>query len=198
MDNKKEIRNTSSILESKEDSRLVEGYALLFGVRSDSLSFEESIEFGALDGVIARSDTFAFLDHRENRGVLARSKRGKGSLSLQVDEKGLKYSFEAPNTALGDELLEGIRRGEIDSSSFAFSVAEDLWTKKADGNWKRSIKKIDYLYDVSPVYSAAYSKTSVYMRGKEQAEKELQDQEERAKKADLTAYYDNLHKSLIF
>lgn len=44
------------------------------------------------------------LNHNEDRGVLARSNKGEGSLTLEIDEIGLKYTFEAPNTALGDEL----------------------------------------------------------------------------------------------
>lgn len=45
--------------------------------------------------------------------------------------------------------------------------------EKSDNTWKRTVHKIGNLYDVSPVYNAAYSKTSVYMRGKELAEEEL-------------------------
>jgi hypothetical protein len=73
---------------------------------------------------------------------------------------------------LGDELLENLRRGEVNQSSFSFTVAEDKWTKDKNGKWSRSISKFDELYDVSPVYNAAYSKTSVYMRGKEDLEKQ--------------------------
>jgi HK97 family phage prohead protease len=111
-----------------------------------------------------------------DRGVLARSENGEGSLELEVDEKGLIYRFEAPHTSLGDELLENLRRGEIKQSSFAFDVESDKWERKADGTWKRTINKFGHLYDVSPVYHAAYSKTSVYMRGKELEEKRLEEE----------------------
>ena len=67
------------------------------------------------------------LNHNEDKGVLARSNKGVGSLTLSIDDRGLKYSFEAPNTALGDELLEGLRRGDISTSSFAFTVKSDSW-----------------------------------------------------------------------
>lgn len=192
MDEKREIRNTSYQVTTEEESRTVEGYALLFGVSSDGLSFEEEIQRGALDGVLEKSDVFALLDHNKSRGVLARSKNGNGSLTLSVDSKGLKYRFEAPKTVLGDELLENIRRGEIDQSSFCFTVEEEKWEKKSDGTWKRTIGKLSELYDVSPVYNAAYSRTSVYTRGKEQAESELQEQEDRS----LETYYQNIEKSL--
>ena len=135
--------------------------------------------------MIERSDVFALLNHSEDRGVLARSKNGKGSLELSVDEKGLHYRFIRPDTAIGHELEENLRRGEIDQSSFAFSVEEDKWERRSDGSWDRRILKIGELFDVSPVYRAAYSATSVSLRGKEAAEKELEEQERRT----LEAYY---------
>ena len=172
---KLEIRNTIGkvLRQGDAESRKVEGYALLFNTTSDRLSFEEVIEPSALDGVIERSDVFALMNHQKERGILARSNMGEGSLTLEVDEKGLKYTFDAPRTALGDELLENLRRGEINQSSFAFTVKEDKWTRMEDDTWKRTIIKMDQLYDVSPVYNAAYSKTSVYMRGKELEEARL-------------------------
>ena len=191
MDEKREIRNTAyqvQVTGESEEKRTVEGYAILFNTPSDGLYFEEVIERGALDGVLEKSDVFALLNHSQSRG---RSNNGSGSLSLNVDEKGLKYRFEAPKTALGDELLENIRRGEISASSFCFDVEKDTWEKKNDGTWKRTVSKIGNLYDVSPVYNAAYSKTSVYMRGKEIAEEELR------KKATIPEeYYQNIEKSL--
>lgn len=171
-----EIRNTTGKVtyRSEDMSRMVEGYALLFDTASDGLNFEEVIERSALEGVIERSDVFALLNHSRDRGVLARSINGQGSLTLEIDEKGLLYRFEAPNTALGDELLENLRRGEINQSSFAFDVRDDKWERKSDGTWKRTISQFGNIYDVSPVYNAAYSKTSVYMRGKELEEQRLE------------------------
>lgn len=188
MEERKEIRNTAFQVSVDEESRKVEGYAFLFDTKSDGLPFEEWIARGAADGVLAESDVFALLNHDQNRGVLGRWKGKAISLMLEVDQKGLRYNFEAPKTALGDELLENIRRGEVDQSSFAFTVKEDKWEKKGDGTWKRTIIKFDKIYDVSPVYNAAYSKTSVYMRGKEQ-------EETRQREAELAAYYDEIEKS---
>lgn len=194
MDEKKEIRNTAYQVQMTGDDnekRTVEGYAILFETPSDGLGFEEVISRRALDGVLAKSDVFALMNHSQNRGVLARSNKGSGSLHLEVDDKGLKYRFDAPKTALGDELLENIRRGEISASSFCFDVEKDVWEKRNDGSWKRTVSKIGNLYDVSPVYNAAYSKTSVYMRGKEEAEEELRN------KSEIPAcYYHNIEKSL--
>lgn len=115
----------------------------------------------------------------------------QGSLALYVDEKGLKYSFDAPNTALGDELLEGLKRGDIDSSSFAFAIGEDKWEKRNDGTYLRRILKFKEIYDVSPVYHPAYSATSVNTRGLEELkEKELN------KSKLLDIYYQELKDKL--
>lgn len=193
--NKREIRNTSFPVSTVTDDekRTVEGYALLFDTPSDGLSFTEIIERGALDGVLEKSDVFATLNHDVYRGILGRWNKKEGSLHLEIDQKGLKYRFEAPKTALGDEILENIRRGEINESSFAFTVQKDTWEKQENGQWKRSIQKIEQLYDVSPVYSAAYSKTSVYMRGKEDAEAELDKIEAAERQKKLDAYYNNVN-----
>lgn len=194
---KKEIRNTAYTVEvtgETEEKRTVEGYALLFDTPSDGLWFEEVIEPKALDGVLSRSDVFALLNHDMNRGILARSNKGQGSMTLSVDAKGLKYRFEAPKTPLGEELLENLRRGEISQSSFSFDVESDTWEKKDDGTWKRTVHQIGNLYDVSPVYNAAYSKTSVYMRGKEEAEQ----RENESKTRELEEYYKEIEESFNF
>ena len=199
----KEIRNWSVRAEApKEDSRTVEGYAALFDTPSDGLDFTEVIDRNAFDGVIARSDVFALLNHDNSRGILGRSKHGKGSLELSIDERGLKYRFDAPKSALGDELIENLKRGEVNESSFCFDVTDEEWQE--DGlddhgykKFKRTILKIGNLYDVSPVYSAAYSATTVSLRGKELKEKELEELEKKKKEAEKKSkpdesYYKNI------
>jgi hypothetical protein len=182
-----EIRLTGSEVrissKGKESGRRVEGYALLFNTPSDALDFEEVIIPGALDGVIEKSNVFALLNHDSSRGILARCKSGKGTLKLEIDSKGLLYSFDAPNTALGDELLEYLKRGEVSESSFAFTVKDDVW-EKVGTKTRRTIKKFDELFDVSPVYDAAYSKTTVSARAMERKEKS----------EELADYYAELNK----
>lgn len=155
------------------ESRKVEGYASVFNSRSKDLGgFTEIIDPAAFNGVIERSDVLALLNHDQDRGVLARSRKGVGSLTLTVDERGLHYSFDAPNTALGNELVEGLKRGDITTSSFAFTVAGEKWTKEEDGSYLRTITQIDKLFDVSPVYNEAYEDTSVALRSLEQVRAE--------------------------
>ena len=195
MNKEKEIRGISYRATVDEENRRVEGYALLFNVDSRPMwggDLIERIAPTALDGVLEKSDVLCLMNHDESRGVLARWRMGEGSLSLTVDEKGLRYAFDAPKTALGDELVEALKRGDIAESSFAFTVEKDNWERKEDGTYVRTIVQIDRLYDVSPVYYPAYEDTSVALRSlegyKEEALKEL----ERLRAEELTNYFDNL------
>ena len=156
----KEIRLGDNATSTSE-SRHIEGYAIVFNSLSNDLGgFREIIEQGAItDELIKNSDILCLMNHDIKKGVLARSYQGRGSLKLEIDEHGLHYSFEAPKTALGDEVLEGIRRGDISKCSFAFVCGEDNWTKDENGEYIRHVKKIKKLYDVSLVYHPAYEET---------------------------------------
>ena len=160
---------TFEVRADEGNSRHVVGYASVFNSPSADMGFREIIMPGAFDGVIMASDVFALMNHDMSRGVLGRSNKGKGSLTLGIDDTGLKYELDAPNTSLGDELIEGIRRGDIVASSFAFTVKEERWEKQADESYIRYIDKIDRLYDVSPVYQPAYEATTCDLRGLEAA-----------------------------
>lgn len=155
-------------LNYNEESRTITGYALKFNTLSNKLTlpngmgyFYEEIEPRSLDGVIEKSNVLALLNHEEQRGVLATCKKGKGSMTLEVDEIGLRFQFDAPHTQLGDETLEMIKRGDITGASFAFKVKDDVWEKRSDETCLRTIKQIDRLYDISPVYLPAYDATEV-------------------------------------
>ena len=186
MEIKTETRNSSWELKTTENSRTVEGYALKFNIESNDLNgFYEIIDSKALNGVIERSDVFCWLNHNEDRGLLARSKNGVGSLKLEVDAVGLVYRFEAPKTALGDELLEGLRRGDINTSSFGFRGAKDKWEKRSNGSLLRTVTQFETFSDVSPVYQPAYPDTTVAVRNMNQFQTE-----------DLTVYFELLKNKI--
>ena len=151
-----------------EESRKVSGYACVFNSSSRDIGFIETVSDMAItEDTILRSDVFATLNHNPER-VLARCKYGSGSLQLSVDERGLRYEYEAPHTALGDEVIEAIRRGDLTDASFAFTIdAEDpdaqKWEKR-DGYYYRTIYKIAQLYDISNVWTGAYAEASSEIR----------------------------------
>jgi HK97 family phage prohead protease len=154
----------------------VRGYAAVFGKESENLGgqdyqFREIIEPGAFDEVLA-DDVRALLNHDPNF-ILARSKNGIGTLTLGTDERGLFYEFEPPDTQAGRDLVESIRRGDIDQSSFSFRVNKDGqdWEEKQEGDGPtmitRTIKKVARLFDVSPVTYPAYPDATVALRSLE-------------------------------
>jgi len=167
----KEIRRVDNTIQRAEgESRMVEGYAVVFDSPSEDIGWIEYIHKGAItEDTIKRSDVFCKFNHNDEK-VLARCKHGNGSLRLEVDEHGLKYAFEAPDTALGNELLSYLKRGDVSSSSFAFTIAQETgsekWSKEGD-RLRRDIYHIDKLFDVSPVFSPAYEETSCAARAKE-------------------------------
>jgi HK97 family phage prohead protease len=186
--NNLEVRNNGIVIErSYDDSRHVEGYAVVFESQSEDLGFFETIDRGAItQELVDNSDVFALLNHDDEK-VLARSKNGVGSLKLTVDDRGLKYEFDAAETQLGNDLLEYLKRGEITTSSFAFALdyndpEAETWERKNGANY-RTIHKIAYLHDVSPVWNAAYSATSVSQRSLDKC-KELEEKEEQEKRAE--------------
>ena len=164
--NNLEIRNNGIVIErSYDDSRHVEGYAVVFESQSEDLGFYEKIERGAItQELVDNSDIFALLNHDDEK-VLARSKNGVGSLKLTVDDRGLKYEFDAAETQLGNDLLEYLKRGEITTSSFAFALdytdpEAETWERKNGTNY-RTIHKIAYLRCFSSVECSLFCNISI-------------------------------------
>jgi HK97 family phage prohead protease len=201
-ENNKEIRTYGSDFQIRQadDRFFVVGYAALYNSVSSNLGgFVEVIADGAFtDELIRSSDVFCLLNHREDRGLLARYKEGEcDSLKLTADEKGLKYEFELPVSPLGQELKSYLERKEITHSSFAFTVESDVWEDYKDDLKKRTILKFGGLFDVSPVYIAAYPDTTCAKRSlddfiKNAAIEQRKLQEERDRK--LEVYYRNLRE----
>jgi len=156
-----------------EQSNIIFGYAAKFNSRSGNLGdperqFYETIAPGAFDDVLL-DDVRALFNHEADL-ILARSKNGEGTLTLGIDDIGLSYMFEAPDTQVGRDLLVSLRRGDIDQSSFSFTVSKDgqSWVETMDKNgvtvFERTITKVSRLYDVSPVTYPAYEDTEVDVR----------------------------------
>ena len=157
-----ERRFFDSEVRASEDTKKVKGYGSVFGKRSEDLGgFQEIIAEGAFDGRL-RDDVRALFNHDQNI-VLGRTK--SGTLDLSIDEKGLRYEVDFPDTQQARDLLVTIKRGDVDQSSFAFTVAHDGdEITEIDGVLIRTIHKIKRLYDVSPVTYPAYPDTTVGAR----------------------------------
>ena len=73
------------------ENNTIEGYALNWN-EYDMGSFMERIDVNAL-GELRDYDVHALYNHDYDR-VLARSKYGEGTLSLEQDQEGLKFRFD--------------------------------------------------------------------------------------------------------
>jgi len=142
------------------ESRTISGYAAVFNTWSDPIMwFREKIDPAAFNDVLSQ-DTVALFNHDRNV-VLARN---NATLKLSIDDKGLRYEFEAPNTTAGNDLLENVRLKNITSSSFQFSVKRAEWAKNTEDNdieEDRTILEVERLIDVSPVTFPAYPDATV-------------------------------------
>ena len=168
----KEVRNVANPLICRQNK--IGGYAVRFNEFSEIMTTKNGEKFKEIilptaitNETIKNSDIFCLLDHNKDK-VLARSKFGKGNLKLTINNYGLFYEFEAFDDDLSKHTYELIRNKVIESSSFAFSINPNdkeaqSWSKE-NGIYIRTIKKIDKLYDVSPVYNAAYATSTCNIR----------------------------------
>ena len=177
----KEIRYFDSEVRGEGESREIRGTAAVFGKRSQNLGwFVEVIDKNAFDNC-DMGDVIACRNHDPDK-VMART--SNKSLELSTSGDGLHYRFDAPNTTVGNDTLEDIRIGNIDKSSFAFTIKRDKWETLDDGNELRTILEIDKLYDVSPVTNPAYLQTDVQANSLEVAKRSYEEWKESIKEND--------------
>lgn len=158
------VATTPTARASKRGSVIV-GYAAVFGrVAQIGPYFREVLERGASTDVI-HGDTRAFFNHDASR-LLGRI--AAGTLRLSQDSRGLRYEIDAnTDDPLAVSVVAQIGRGDIDGSSFAFTVDPDdeRWTYESGKTEPlRTIYRIATLIDVSPVTFPAYGGTSSYIR----------------------------------
>ena len=146
------------------ESRTIVGTATVFNSAYDMGWYDEEMSQDVFTNS-DMSDVVALFNHDANM-VLARTK--SGTLKLKVTGSAMEYEFEAPNTTLGNDLLEMVKRGDVYQSSFAFSVEAEDWQEREGMKPKRVIRGIKKVYDVSPVTYPANPDTMVAKRSYEQ------------------------------
>ena len=168
---KAENREFAPHLADKE-GRVVTGYAIVFNQRSRVL-YDKSQRKYFTEIIDPRAVTMAFLNdqdikfnfNHDNDRLLGRSLYGSGSLSFEVDEYGVRYTVELPNTTVGNDVLELIRRGDVFGCSFAFSYAKDgVRDEKKNGQNYRTVIQMASISDFSIVVDPAYLGTYVSTR----------------------------------
>lgn len=162
-----EIRSKSDT----DKSNKISGYAARYYDPKDpatqyqlwSDTFERLLP-GAFKSAIARPDDVRCLFNHDPNNILGRTT--SGTCKLTVDDKGLFFEAELPDSPVGQTVAEAIRRKDITGCSFSFDVIKCTWTEDASGAngsiWYRDITDVQ-LYDVGPVTFPAYEATDVDM-----------------------------------
>lgn len=150
-------------LRAKQDeSREVEGYAVVFNAKTDLGWFTEEIDKDAFRNA-DMSNVYLLFNHDENNVLAGTS---NGSLKMVIDDKGLFQTSKIIDTTMGEDVLKLVKNNLVSKMSFAFTIDEDGGEEWISGSEKdhRIIRKIDKLFDVSLVVYPAYNQTSAYAR----------------------------------
>ena len=183
----KETRLADVKFEETEGKMTLEGYAIVFNqetiIGDEEYGFTEEIDRNALQDTLMKDVPMKY-NHMDSFLIIARTKNK--SLSLSVDNIGLKVRAELLDTNSNQDIYKMVQSGLLDKMSFAFTVDEQVWNREGDIP-KRTITKIERLYDVSVVDTPAYDATSIYARSLESMELELKtmELEEQKEKSDL-------------
>jgi len=173
----KETRLAEVSLHEDEGKMILEGYALVFNqetiIGDETYGFIEEISASALQETKMKDVPMKY-NHMDSFLIIARTKNK--SLELTVDHIGLKVRAELLDTSHNQDIYKMVRSGLLDKMSFAFTVDEQVWNREGDIP-KRTITKIERLYDVSVVDTPAYDATSIYARSLESMELELKTME---------------------
>jgi len=152
-----ETRVSAADFEIREtpDGMTFEGYAAVFNSRSENLGgFTEFVAPGAFTRSLkSRNDVKLLWNH--DSGQVLGSTRAR-TLTLTEDARGLKVTAQLPNTQLGRDTAELLKRGDVDAMSFGFNVIKDTWNAQGDERTLEAVR----LFEVSIVAFPAYSATA--------------------------------------
>jgi HK97 family phage prohead protease len=150
--------------DTESDGMKFSGYAAVFNSNSEPLPFTERILEGAFSRSLrSRNEVKLFKNHNMDE-VLA-STRSK-TLRLREDSTGLLAEATLPDTTAGRDLAVLMKRGDVHSMSFGFTVPEggDSWNSKGSVRELREVR----LHEVSIVTGfPAYANTTASVRSLE-------------------------------
>lgn len=156
------------------------GYGLVYEQWSDDLGgFTEIVRRGAASKTLETGHEIRSAFGHGRHGPLLGSTRS-GTLRLSEDEVGVRYEVDLPDTQVGRDVAELVRRGDVWGSSFAFRTQRDRFFSE-DNLTRRELLEIE-VFEMGPVEDPAYSATSVALRS-------LPSLDEVAERAALEALY---------
>ena len=186
---KRNYDNTNLSVEEIEEGKRLVGYGAVIEKRTvicniDGLDYYEIIDRNAFKNTDFSQCCLKY-NHSNSYPIVARVKNN--SLSLNIDNIGLKYEARLLNTSSANDLYISVQEGLLDKSSFSFTVKRFNYDKQSR---TRRILEIDKVFDVSVVDIPAYNDTSVQARNffEEMKEKEVLKREQFRKKLICQSY----------
>ena len=158
-----ERRTANGTVELREEGETLTavGYAAVFDSTSQNLGgFVERVAPNSFRKTIQETDVRALFNHDAD-SLLGRS--GNGTLRLWEDDHGLRYEVDLPNTTLGRDVAELLKRGDLNGSSFGFRTISDSWTQTDDGYPLRTLNELA-IRDLGPVTFPAYEASEASLR----------------------------------
>lgn len=180
------------------ESGIIEGVPIVFEretiINEWSGQFKEIIDRNALKKTDFK-DVRLFVNHDTNKITLARSKNGKGTMQLSIEDDGLhmKAELDIENNVEARSLYSAVKRGDMDGMSFMFRIDGEEWKDLDKDVPTRRITSISVVHEVSVVNFPAYQQTSVNARSAEETKTSIL---EEARKAYLEETRQNKEKDL--
>lgn len=163
----REIRSFGGAIETRAEDDghiLLRGQPIVFNQKTDIGGyFEEEIASGAIEDKILR-DVCLLVNHDFESIPLARSRNNNKNSNLRFSVGADAVDMESdldPKNPRALEVDSAVARGDMPGMSFAFSVAEDRWDRLDTDYPKRTIIRVDKIWEVSICTWPAYTGTSI-------------------------------------
>ena len=154
-----EIRTTGGV---QAQGRKVTGYAAVFNSAADLGEFREVIHPGAFARSLSSGvNVRALYDHQS--GAILGTTQAR-TLQLIEDSHGLRFELDLPDTSVGRDVAELVKRGDVAGCSFGFRVSPDGESWERDGQLNvRTLSDVQ-LAEITLTSNPAYQDTSVQLR----------------------------------
>lgn len=128
--------------------------------------FRETFAPGAFSKSLQERDIVLLVNHDSSKPI---ARTSAGSLNVRQTERGLEFDATPNNTSYAQDLMENLRTGVVNGTSFGFSPVKEDWTDD-DGNpaspstgTNRTVREAK-LYEITAATFPAYDGTELAVR----------------------------------
>lgn len=163
-------------IKGNSDKLFLRGYPILFNVETDGVW---DWDYGQIKEVVAPtalnetdlSNVYLITGHNiEPDKVLGRN---GVNMRMEVDETGLFFECELPDTQHAKDIYKLVESGIVDGMSFGFTTSDEVNPETLT----RTINKIDELYEITITPFPAYKEASVIAKENKNAEEVVEQTE---------------------